>query len=203
MQPDDIANEVISMLIDTGGDQYFGEAVTKRQHSEQCAWHAVRNGADEEMILACLLHDIGHVLDTSESIRDERVGVVNHDDIGAQWLLERGFSTRLAKLVGGHVDAKRYLTATNTTYHDRLSPASQETLRLQGGPMNEADAKSFASDPDLRDMLRLRSWDELAKDPDCVCPPVEHYREMLVRHLTSLRHLRVPAPARYADENQP
>lgn len=188
--PEQVVDEVMSLLKDTGGEQYFGEAVTKLQHAEQCAWHARQSGADEEMILASLLHDIGHVLETSETIRSEQFGVVNHDEIGEKWLLERGFSERLARLVGSHVDAKRYLTATNSAYMRRLSPASQETLRLQGGPMDPAAAEAFSHEPGLNDMLRLRAWDEMAKDPQGKCPPLESYREMLVRHLTGVR----PAP---------
>jgi 2-amino-1-hydroxyethylphosphonate dioxygenase (glycine-forming) len=181
---DRVVNEVISLLRHSGGEQYFGEPVTKLGHAEQCAWHAQQAGADEELILASLLHDIGHLIDTDLTIRDERVGVVNHDDIGRQWLLERGFSERLATLVGGHVDAKRYLTATNASYVERLTPASRETLRLQGGPMDESSAEAFARKPELRDMLRLRSWDEMAKDPKWQGPPLSSYREMLVRHLS-------------------
>jgi phosphonate degradation associated HDIG domain protein len=181
--PFQIVDEVLSLLRNSGGEQYFGEPVTKLQHAEQCAWHARQAGADEELILASLLHDVGHLLDTESAIRDKRVGVINHDDIGRQWLLDRGFSERLATLVGGHVDAKRYLTATNASYLERLTPASQETLRLQGGPMDESSAEAFSRTPELRDMLRLRSWDELAKDPHWRGPDIECYREMLVRHL--------------------
>lgn len=180
---DRIVDEVMSLLHDSGGEQYFGEPVTKLQHAEQCAWHAQQAGADEELILASLLHDVGHLIDNESAIRDERVGVVNHDEVGRQWLLDRGFSERLATLVGGHVDAKRYLTATNASYMDRLTPASQETLRLQGGPMDESSAEAFAREPELRDMLRLRSWDEMAKDPHWRGPGLGSYRELLVRHL--------------------
>ena len=42
--PAQIADETIFLLQDSGGDQYFGEAVTKLQHSEQCAWHARQAG---------------------------------------------------------------------------------------------------------------------------------------------------------------
>lgn len=185
MQPSTaVVDEVISLLRHSGGEQYFGEPVTKLEHAEQCAWHAQQAGADEELVLAALLHDVGHLIDTELAIRDERVGVVNHDDVGRQWLLERGFSARLATLVGGHVDAKRYLTATNAAYIERLTPASQETLRLQGGPMDESSAEAFAREPELRDILRLRSWDEMAKDPQWRGLGLESYREMLVRHLS-------------------
>jgi phosphonate degradation associated HDIG domain protein len=182
-----IAAEVLELLAGTGGEQYFGEAVTKLEHAVQCAWHARQAGACEELILAALLHDIGHVLDDEDTIRDERVGVVNHDETGRRWLRERGFSERLATLVGGHVDAKRYQTAVNGSYLARLSSASVETLRLQGGPMEADEALIFAAHPWHRDMLRLRSWDEMAKDPAWRGPGVEEYREMLVRHLENER----------------
>lgn len=178
-----VADEVFALLENSGGEQYFGEAVSKLGHALQCAWHAQQAGADEELVLASLLHDIGHLFDAEGTIRDERVGVVNHDEIGERWLLDRGFSPRLARLVGGHVDAKRYLTASNESYMDQLSPASRETLRLQGGPMSAAEAGQFAQEPELRDILRLRSWDEMAKDPQWTGLGLATYRDMLIRHL--------------------
>jgi phosphonate degradation associated HDIG domain protein len=180
---DAVVNEVFEVLTKTGGDQYFGEAVTKLSHAEQCAWCAAQAGADEELVLAALLHDIGHLLEDEMAIRDERVGVVNHDELGEKWLLERGFGARLARLVGGHVDAKRYLTSTNAGYMDRLSEASKETLVLQGGPMTVEEAAEFGSEPELRDILRLRSWDEMAKDPEWDGPRLESYRGALLAYL--------------------
>lgn len=108
MNAEQTAGEVIALLRDSCGDQYFGEAVTKLQHAEQCAWHAQQAGADEELVLAALLHDVGHLLhEDADSVRDDRVGVVNHDEIGQRWLLQRRFSLRLASPVGAHIDAKR------------------------------------------------------------------------------------------------
>jgi 2-amino-1-hydroxyethylphosphonate dioxygenase (glycine-forming) len=178
-----VVDEVTALLLESSGEQYFGEAVTKLTHAEQCAWHAKQAGADEELVLAALLHDIGHLLDTDEAVRDARVGVVNHDEVGHKWLLSHGFSARLASLVGEHVNAKRYLTAVSEAYMERLSPASQETLRLQGGPMDEPTARDFAQDPELRDILRLRVWDEMAKDPTWQGPALASYREAMIRHL--------------------
>jgi 2-amino-1-hydroxyethylphosphonate dioxygenase (glycine-forming) len=181
---DRVVDEIISLLQNSGGEQYFGEPVTKLEHAEQCAWLAHQAGADEELILASLLHDVGHLIETESAILDESVGVVNHDAVGRQWLLDRGFSARLATLVGGHVDAKRYLTATNASYIARLTPASRQTLRLQGGPMDKSAAEAFAREPELHDMLKLRSWDEMAKQTQWEGPGVETYREMLGRHLS-------------------
>ncbi|MDX2269624.1 MAG: HDIG domain-containing protein [Bryobacter sp.] len=173
----------MDLLTDSGGEQYFGESVSKLEHAVQCAWCAQQAGADDELVLASLLHDVGHLLETEDAVQDERVGVINHDEIGAAWLRERGFSERLAKLVGGHVDAKRYLTATNAHYMEKLSPASKETLRLQGGPMAAEEAQAFAEEPLLRDILRLRSWDEMAKDPQWEGPGIESYRPLLRAYL--------------------
>lgn len=180
---DAVIGEVFELLAGSSGEQYFGEAVTKLEHALQCAWHASQAGTDAELVLASLLHDIGHLLDIEGTRRDERVGVINHDEIGARWLLERGFSERVAELVGGHVDAKRYLTATNEGYVERLSATSMETLRLQGGPMDAEAAREFAQRGELRDMLRLRAWDEMAKDPDWRGPGLETYRGMMAAHL--------------------
>jgi 2-amino-1-hydroxyethylphosphonate dioxygenase (glycine-forming) len=188
----EIVDEVFDLLQRSGSEGYFGEAVSKLDHSEQCAWHAQRAGADEELILASLLHDIGHLLEAENAVHDERVGVINHDAIGQEWLRSRGFSERLVTLVGGHVDAKRYLTAVNPEYMGRLSPASAETLVLQGGPMDPSTAAAFAESPELRDILRLRTWDEMAKDPSWDGPRLEAYRDMATRHLIT-RHLNPPS----------
>lgn len=160
---------------------YFGEAVTKLQHAEQAAFHATQAGADEELILAALLHDIGHLLEGGQ--RHQEIGVIDHDQRAGQWLRQHGFGERLAQLVAGHVNAKRYLVATNAAYRGRLSNASQRTLELQGGPMTEAEAAAFAADPLLRDHLRLRSWDEMAKDPAAQVPPFRSYLERLAAYL--------------------
>lgn len=182
---DRTVKEVIELLVDSGGEQYFGEAVSKLEHALQCAWHAQQAGADEELVLAALLHDIGHLLDGEDTIRDGRVGVVNHDVTGARWLLARGFSARVARLVESHVDAKRYLTATNNHYMARLSPASRETLQLQGGPMTASESAAFEATAEFTEALRLRSWDEMAKDPHWTGPGIEMYRTALLNHLNN------------------
>jgi len=174
-----VVQKVMDLLATAGHGVYFGEQVTQLEHALQCAALARAAGADEEAILAALLHDIGHLLGVPEG----PVGVIEHDEIGRNWLLERGFSKRLAALVHGHVDAKRYLTATNPEYASRLSKASLETLRLQGGPMEPDESERFRGDPLFRDMLQLRSWDEAAKVPGLDVPGLESYRDLLLRHM--------------------
>lgn len=184
MTPESVANEVMEILSASAEADYYGEPVSQLAHALQAAQSARDANADEELILASLLHDIGHNLNDPRAIRHGEVGVINHDDLGSEWLEERGFSARLRTLVRGHVDAKRYLVATNANYAKRLSPASTETLRHQGGPMSPEEATAFGSAPELKDCLRLRNWDELAKEPGRLVTPLEAYREMIVRHLT-------------------
>lgn len=165
------------------GKQYFGEAVTQIQHAVQAHLYAKHSGADDELSIAALLHDVGHLLEWENLKRHADVGVIDHDHAGAEYLAHLGFSPRVCALVGGHVNAKRYLVATNEAYAARLSPASIITLELQGGPMTDAESARFSNSEYFRDCLRLRSWDEQAKDPDAAVPPLESFEPLLVAHL--------------------
>jgi putative nucleotidyltransferase with HDIG domain len=129
-----VCQEIVDLFTSGGADAYHGEAVTQLQHALPSADAAHKSGASEEEIAAALLHDIGHMLDPASA---GGYGIVDHDRLGALWLRDYGFSDRIARLADGHVDAKRYLVATNAAYCSRLSPASQATLLLQGGPMTK------------------------------------------------------------------
>jgi 2-amino-1-hydroxyethylphosphonate dioxygenase (glycine-forming) len=113
------------------------------------------------------------------------LGAVEHDRIAMDWLRARGFSERVIRLAGGHVAVKRYLVSTNPAYDARLSPTSRKTLELQGGPMNEQEASQFRADPLFQEMLRLRTWDEAAKDPGASAPDLASYLPLIERHLIS------------------
>jgi 2-amino-1-hydroxyethylphosphonate dioxygenase (glycine-forming) len=171
-------DEIAELFEAHGNDAYFGENVTQLAHALQSASWAERAGADEETIVAALLHDIGHLL---EGDRHDEIGVIDHDSVAERWLTERKFPARLIRLVRGHVDAKRYQVAVNPEYCDRLSEASKQTLALQGGPMNPDEAAAFAQDPLFREMIRLRQWDELAKDPEAQAPAWLRYAPMIER----------------------
>ena len=70
----------------------------------------------------------------------------------------------MARLVEYHVQAKRYLTLKEPGYYERLSEASRRTLEYQGGMMTEAEADAFEQDPLCEVSLRMRQWDEQAKE---------------------------------------
>jgi len=175
-----VIDEIFTLYKNGGSGAYFGEDVTQLQHALQAAHWARKAGADKEAVLAALLHDIGHLLGGQ---MDTDLGVIDHDQTAVGWLRERGFSERLIALVSGHVAAKRYLVTVKSGYYDRLSEASKRTLVLQGGQMTAEEVLAFEANPAHDDLLRLRAWDELAKDPDAQVVELESYREMMTAHL--------------------
>lgn len=150
---------------------YFGEEVTQRQHAEQTYQLAKDDGADVELCIAAFLHDIGHMI---SPISDE-FGDINHDKIGANWLREMGFSERVACISEEHVNAKRFLCRKNPKYFNKLSEASKQTLLEQGGIMNETEMRAFELQPYFHEIIKVRIWDEQAKDknaPDIDLGPI-------------------------------
>lgn len=112
------------------------------------------------------------------------VGVVEHDEVGAQALRELGFSDDVADIVSGHVAAKRYLVATDKDYASKLSDVSVESLRLQGGPMSAREVQDFTRSPNWQSKVRVRTWDDRAKTPGANVPDLESYRELITAHLS-------------------
>ncbi|MFQ6026624.1 MAG: HD domain-containing protein [Dehalococcoidia bacterium] len=174
---------ILELYLREGNCEYFGEPVTQLEHALQCAHLAAQVNSPEDLVIAALLHDIGHLSAPPDSSSMEGAGVMDHESIGGAYLRERGFSEELVDVIGGHVAAKRYLVARNREYGDKLSEASIVTLRHQGGPMSEAEADEFESQPRWKEMLRLRIWDDQAKRPGLEVPPLESYRDMMTRHL--------------------
>lgn len=168
-------------LMEAASDRgYIGEPVSQLEHALQCAYFATNAGASSESILAALFHDIGHLCAPQGADEMEGLGIVRHEDIGANYLQKLGFSITVCELVRGHVQAKRFLTWKNPSYLEKLSSASRRTLDHQGGPMSEAEALAFEQDPLFKDKLRVRSWDEMAKDPKLKVPPLAFYIPMIL-----------------------
>lgn len=170
-------------LYEERGHEEYGEGVTQLMHMLQCALLAESEGCEDELVLAAFFHDIGHFLEGSENMGI--YGKQDHDRLGGKLLLESGFPERMAKLVAGHVTAKRYLTYRSPEYYDRLSDASRRTLEYQGGPMSEAEARAFESDPLMEACLKIRYWDDEGKETGVPvrAEDVERIREKAVRYL--------------------
>lgn len=164
---------------------YVGEPVSQAEHALQAAALANASG-DVDLVLAALLHDIGHLC-FPDAEQMDNVGTLEHELLGAGYLTALGFSRRVASLVAGHVDAKRFLVATSQAYSDKLSDASRQTMGFQGGAMSPLEVEEFKLDPRHHDLLRLRAWDEAAKVPGKNVPRFEHYLPVIEQHLDSQR----------------
>ena len=157
-----VITEVFGLYERFGTDDYIGEPVSQIEHMSQAAELAMAEGFDDEVVLAAFFHDIGHICgESTENMGG--FGVVSHERLGADYLRRAGFSERLARLVEYHVQAKRYLTSREPGYYGRLSEASRRTLGYQGGVMTETEADAFEQDPLCAVSLRMRHWDEMAK----------------------------------------
>lgn len=182
--PQAVVNEVFSLYEKFGNEDYIGEPVSQLEHMSQAAALAEAEGYDEEVILAAFFHDIGHLCaDADEAESMDGMGNVNHEQLGADYLLERGFSERVAHLVQGHVIAKRYLTYKYPEYYNRLSDASKATLAFQGGVMTEEEAADFELDPDAELIIRLRYWDDMAKEMNIPVNNIDHLKLIALTHL--------------------
>lgn len=183
---DRIINKLFSLYELYGDADYIGEPVSQIEHMSQAASHAIKGGYDDEVILAAFFHDIGHLF-TEISGQETMNGFGNkeHETIGADYLLELGFSERIARLVQSHVAAKRYLTFKYPAYYDQLSEASKVTLALQGGMMDAEEAIQFELDKDSDLMVQLRRWDELAKEENIPVSNLEELKLIARRHLES------------------
>ncbi len=160
------------------GHQAYGEAVTQLEHALQTAYFAERDGADALLVAAALLHDYGHLIhDLPEEIADQEIDAI-HEQVGADFLA-RYFIPAVVEPGRLHVAAKRYLCAVDIDYANDLSPASIQSLQLQGGPFNDAEIKAFEASPYFRAAMQLRLYDDQGKIPGLDVPDLEHYRACL------------------------
>lgn len=171
--------DCIFALFAERGDSHYDDAVTQTQHAAQSAALADAENADSAMVIAALMHDIGHlVIDEHNGNRDFLDDDEKHQVVAAT-VLGRLFPPAVTAPIALHVAAKRYLVATDPSYASGLSRASVQSLLVQGGPMNADEIAKFRRLGYADEACRLRRWDDSAKVPHRLVPPLEHYRERL------------------------
>jgi len=181
-----ITDEIMNLYEGYGGAEYAGEKVSQLEHMAQAAQLAEEQGYDEEVILAAFLHDIGHISEAAKGENEmDGFGIKDHEELGAEFLKGKGFSKKVVRLVESHVEAKRYLTIKDPSYYAQLSEASKKTLDYQGGPMTEEEAAAFEQYPLFSLIIQMRKWDELAKIENKPLPDLQHYRKMMLHHLSN------------------
>ena len=173
-----IVNHIEDIFNRRGAESYLGEDVTMAQHMLQAAQCAEESGADGSLIVAALLHDIGHYKNEIPETALAK-GINNyHEEAGANFL-EDYFPVSVIEPIRQHVSAKRYLCAVKSNYFQSLSVASVHTLNLQGGPMNENEIKEFEKNAYLDECVKLRYCDEGAKDPERIHPQFSYFRALV------------------------
>lgn len=174
----DIVDRIVAKMEGPEADRHYGEGVSEREHALQAAALARGEGAPPALIAAALLHDIGHLLHgLDEDIAEQGIDG-KHEAVGAAFLAKH-FNEDVVGPVALHVDAKRYLVATEPDYAAKLSPASVLSMKLQGGVMDVDEARAFAAKKHSAGALRVRRWDEQAKVVGLQVPPVSAYRDVL------------------------
>jgi len=163
-----------------GGEEYLGEPVTMAEHMLQSAHFAEQANEPETVIVAALLHDIGHFISEFGTFSMEDVEDRFHEEAGAE-VLEQFFPKLVTDCVRHHVAAKRYLCATRPAYFDRLSDASVHSLNLQGGPMSDEEVVVFEKNANLREIIKVRHYDDAGKRADMTTRDYSFYAPMIQR----------------------
>ena len=164
----------IEALFQAKGNLAYGESVNQIEHALQCGSLAEADGAAPALVLAAVLHDVGHMLhrDAATAVHSGADDV--HEALGAKFLA-RWFGPEVSEPVRLHVNAKRYLCAVEPAYWDSLSSLSRRTLEIQGGPMDQVQARAFEQSPHADAAVRLRRWDDTAKRAGAPTPPLPHF----------------------------
>jgi phosphonate degradation associated HDIG domain protein len=170
--------DLLKLFHESGHSQYGREAVTQLEHALQAAYLAEQDHADPSLIVAALLHDVGHLLHSLPADAPDQGIDDRHEALAAAWLAEH-FGLSVVEPAALHVEAKRYLAATDPNYLQLLSPPSILSLKLQGGPMTSEEARTFEAQPSFAAAIRLRRWDDTAKVAGLMTPPIEHFAQYL------------------------
>lgn len=178
-------DEVLDLFARWGTHPY-DETLPQLDHALQCAALARGAGAADELVAAALLHDVGHLLeldqtgstaggtdDTGETASDRR-----HEAVGARHLSAL-FGPKVTGPIALHVQAKRYLVATEPALLGELSEGSRASLVRQGGPLDDDGVARFAAHPGAADAISLRRWDDAAKVVGLDVPGLDDYAELL------------------------
>tara|TARA_B100000609_G_C17097188_1_gene372555 strand:- start:92 stop:628 length:537 start_codon:yes stop_codon:yes gene_type:complete len=172
----DIIEKIISNF-KNNKSLYIGENVTIAEHMIQSAMMAEKSKSKDNLVCSCLLHDYGHFIldDPDELVKNNQDG--KHEDIGYEYL-KKFFKKDIVEPIRHHVLAKRYL-ARDKKYYNRLSEASKVSLKLQGGVLNNKEAKIFEKDEFFKDSIKLRKFDEAAKKIGVNIKDISEYKNLL------------------------
>jgi [1-hydroxy-2-(trimethylamino)ethyl]phosphonate dioxygenase len=178
MQSLNSVGALFALLSSGGREAYFGEPVTVLEHSLQAAWFVAGRGADQPLIAAALLHDVGHLLHDAGEDAAQRGVDTRHEQLGVEALAGH-LPGAVLDPIRLHVAAKRFLCFAEPRYFASLSPASVESLALQGGPMSPSEAQAFLALPHAQAAITLRHADDAAKVRGLAVPALATYQPLI------------------------
>ncbi|MSO15018.1 MAG: hypothetical protein EXQ61_01705 [Ilumatobacteraceae bacterium] len=176
----------IESLFEKWGQQFYSENISQTAHAVQCAQLAEDADASSALVLAALLHDVGHLVDLEDSSGKEEHVIDTMHEATATRMLAPLFPPAVTAPIALHVDGKRWLCAREHGYFQTLSPASVASLALQGGPMSDQEADRFMAMPQFKDAIALRRWDDIGKDTSKEKFPHDEFRRLLNFHFEKL-----------------
>ena len=172
IQPLQSIDDLLALLARGAGARDEPELDVLSHSLQTAAILATEHPGAEELIAAGLVHDIADAA-TPDDHRD-------HDRRSAE-LVGELLGPYVAKLVGAHVLAKRYLVTAEPQYRATLSFRSVETLLQQGNDLADRELAALTADPDFGAIVTLRRADERAKVRDAPVATLESWRPLLER----------------------
>ncbi len=162
----------------------YGEDVTMLEHALQAAAVARSADLDDDLVVAALLHDLGHPIGDAGTYGDPDHAAIAARFLGP-WLPET-----IVEPIRLHVEAKRRMVVADPGYLAALSEASVITLEQQGGPLTVDECNDFDANPHASRAVELRRADDEAKlaDPAAAgltVAPLESYRELIAASLAA------------------
>jgi predicted HD phosphohydrolase len=170
----------IFALYQQRGELFYEEDVTQIDHALQTAHLAIGAGVGDALVVAALLHDVGHLFEEYDEGEEGALAEDHrHEALGAQ-ALAVFLPTAVTEPIRMHVVAKRYLCALEPGYHADLSAASVRSLALQGGVLSDAACDRFAKHRYFESAVLLRKFDEGAKQLEAQASGLEQFRGMIL-----------------------
>lgn len=204
-------SQIFNLYEKWGEHDYIGEDINQLSHMVQAARLAEIDQQPPDVILGALFHDIGQLISLDYQNNPDlykpsimhtftELGVDDHEEIGANFLMHLGFPETTVAGAKLHVQAKRYLVSTHPEYQNKLTEASRGTLQLQGGMMTKTEINEFENHPNFHLAIKYRIWDEASKEttpePEINLKTLDHYKIMTHNLLTTQYQQEFPSELR-------